>query len=93
MSNTSAEERLMDTHSAEMCIPYVRGYLEGLAQSGNLPADLRQFESGFSNARRDVEKGVVAMWDLHLAKYVDTLIQHDRIQLKRKLRPGDQREQ
>lgn len=88
MSDTPAEERLMDTHNAEMCIPYVRGYLEGLAQSGNLPSELRQFEIGFANARRDVEKGVVAMWDLHLAEYVDTLIQYGRIQLKRKLRPG-----
>ncbi len=88
MIPTPTEERLIDTHNAEACIPYVLGYLEGLSRSGVLKQDLLQFETGFSNARKDIQNGVVALWDLDTSRHIEMLIHYGNLPLKRKPRPG-----
>jgi len=84
---TPEEERQIARVNAMHCIPYVLGYLTAL-EKRVLPVDRKQFSIGMSNAQRDMENGVVALWDLDIGKYVETLISLGEFPLWAKAPPG-----
>jgi hypothetical protein len=84
---TPEEEKQVERINATHCIPYVLGYLTAL-ESRVLPANRRQFSTGMSNAQRDMENGVVALWDLDISKHVETLICLGEFPLLAKNPPG-----